>query len=150
MSARRGWCEDITAHDGGHCIGYKIACTNAAAQRYLGVTEPFYGRLLSTLTFDSPALLPSSDFFMRVIESEYAFRFARDLPPAAQPLDRDQIADALAGVLPGIEIVDSRFHSWTTIGANMLIADNGSHGAWVKGAMVTIGGTWIWRPSRSS
>jgi 2-keto-4-pentenoate hydratase len=129
--------EDMNAHDGSHCIGYKIACTNAAAQRYLGVTEPFYGRLLSSLTFDSPALLPSGDFFMRVIESEYAFRFARDLPPAAQPLDRDQIADALAGVLPGIEIVDSRFHSWTTIGANMLIADNGSHGAWVKGGMVT-------------
>jgi 2-keto-4-pentenoate hydratase len=129
--------EGITAHDGGHCIGYKIACTNAAAQRYLGVAEPFYGRLLSTLTFDSPALLPSGDFFMRVIESEYAFRFARDLPPAAQPLDRDEIADALAGVLPGIEIVDSRFHSWTTIGANLLIADNGSHGAWVKGAMIT-------------
>jgi len=83
----------------------------AAAQRYLGVTEPFFGRLLSTLTFDSPALLPSGDFFMRVIESEYAFRFARDLPPAAQPLDREEIADALAGVLPGIEIVDSRFHS---------------------------------------
>jgi 2-keto-4-pentenoate hydratase len=128
--------EDINARNGGHCIGYKIACTNEVAQRYLGVAEPFYGRLLSTLTFDSPALLPSSDFFMRVIESEYAFRFARDLPPAGHPLDRDQIADALAGVLPGIEIVDSRFHSWTTIGANMLIADNGSHGAWVKGAMV--------------
>ncbi len=129
--------ELITAHDSGHCIGYKVACTNSTAQRYLGVTEPFSGRLLSTLTFDSPAVLPSSDFFMRVIESEYAFRFARDLPPTGNPLDRDQIADALAGVLPGIEIVDSRFHSWTTIGAKMLIADNGSHGAWVKGAMVT-------------
>lgn len=129
--------EDINASNGGHCIGYKIACTNAVAQRYLGVSEPFYGRLLSSLTFDSPALLPSGDFFMRVIESEYAFRFGRDLPPAAQPLERDQIADALAGVLPGIEIVDSRFHNWTTIGANMLIADNGSHGAWVKGAMIT-------------
>ena len=129
--------EGINAHDGGHCIGYKVACTNEDAQRYLGVAEPFYGRLLSTLTFNSPALLPSGDFFMRVIESEYAFRFARELLPAARPLERDEIADALAGVLPGIEIVDSRFHSWTTIGAIMLTADNGSHGAWVKGAMVS-------------
>lgn len=129
--------EEINARDGGHCIGYKVACTNAAAQLYLGVAEPFYGRLISTLTFDSPALLPAGDFFMRVIESEYAFQFARDLPPSAQPLESEEIADAIAGVLPGIEIVDSRFHSWTTIGAIMLTADNGSHGAWVKGALVT-------------
>ncbi len=129
--------ERILAHDGGHSIGYKIACTNSAAQHYLGVAEPFYGSLLSTSTFDSPAVLDPGAYFMRVIESEYAFRFARDLPPAAQSLERDQIADALAGVLPGIEIVDSRFHGWTTIGAKLLIADNASHGAWVKGAMIT-------------
>ena len=62
---------------------------------------------------------------------------SRDLPPAAQPMGLDEIADALAGVLPGIEIVDSRFHSWTTVGATSLIADNACHGAWVKGALVT-------------
>jgi 2-keto-4-pentenoate hydratase len=128
--------EQLNSHDGGHCIGYKIACTNAVAQRFLSMPEPFYGRLLSSSTFDSPALIPPGDFFMRVIESEFAFQFARDLPPAAQPLDLDQIADALAGVLPGIEIVDSRFHSWTTVGASSLIADNACHGAWVKGALV--------------
>jgi 2-keto-4-pentenoate hydratase len=129
--------EEINAHDGGHCIGYKIACTNAVAQRFLSMPEPFYGRLLSNSTFDTPALLQPGDFFMRIIESEFAFRFARDLPPAARLLDPDQIADALAGVLPGIEIVDSRFHSWTTVGAVSLIADNACHGAWVKGPLVT-------------
>jgi 2-keto-4-pentenoate hydratase len=129
--------DGINAHDGGHCIGYKIACTNAVAQRFLKMPEPFYGRLLSSSTFESPALLHPGDFFMRIIESEFAFRFARDLPPSAHPLDIDQIADTLAGVLPGIEIVDSRFHSWTTVGAASLIADNACHGAWVKGALVT-------------
>ena len=129
--------ERIDAQDGGHCIGYKIACTNAVAQRFLSMPEPFYGRLRSTSTFDSPALLNPGDFFMRIIESEFAFRFARDLPPAARPMERDEIADALAGVLPGIEIVDSRFQSWTTVGAASLIADNACHGAWVKGALVT-------------
>jgi 2-keto-4-pentenoate hydratase len=129
--------ERLNAYDGGHCIGYKIACTNAVAQRFLSMPEPFYGRLLSNSTFDSPALIDSGDFFMRIIESEFAFQFALDLPPAAQPLERDQIADALAGVLPGIEIVDSRFQSWTTVGAASLIADNACHGAWVKGALIT-------------
>ena len=122
---------------GSRTIGYKIACTNAIAQRFLSMPEPFYGRLLAASTFDSPARLAAGDFFMRVIESEFAFQFARDLPPSTRPLDRDQIADALAGVLPGIEIVDSRFTSWTTVGAPSLIADNACHGAWVKGALIT-------------
>ncbi len=120
----------------GHPIGYKIACTNAIAQRFLNMPEPFYGRLLSATTSDSPARLAADDFFMRIIESEFAFQFARDLPPSERPLDRDQISDALAGVLPGIEIVDSRFTSWTTVGAPSLIADNACHGAWVKGALI--------------
>ena len=121
----------------GQTIGYKIACTNAIAQRFLSMPEPFYGRLLAASTFDSPARLAAGDFFMRVIESEFAFQFARDLPPASRPLDREQIVDALAGVLPGIEIVDSRFHSWTTVGAPSLIADNACHGAWVRGALLS-------------
>jgi len=129
--------ERLNRHYGGHVIGYKIACTNAIAQRLLKVSEPFYGRLLSTSTFDSPAALPASRFVMRVIESEFAFRFARDLPPAVRPSNREEIANALAGVLPGIEIVDSRFDSWTTVGAPSLIADNAVHGAWVKGTLIT-------------
>ena len=122
---------------GSRTIGYKIACTNAIAQRFLSMPEPFYGRLLAASTFDSPARLAAGDFFMRVIESEFAFQFASDLPPSTRPLDRDRIVGALAGVLPGIEIVDSRFNSWTTVGAPSLIADNACHGAWVKGALIT-------------
>lgn len=129
--------ERLIKHKGGHLIGYKIACTNAIAQRFLSMPEPFYGRLLSASTFESPARLAAGDFFMRVIESEFAFQFARDLPPGVRAPDREQITDALAGVLPGIEIVDSRFTSWTTVGAPSLIADNACHGAWVKGALVT-------------
>jgi 2-keto-4-pentenoate hydratase len=128
--------ERLLAQYGGHIIGYKIACTNMIAQRLLNMPEPFYGRLLSSFCYDSPAHVPAGDFFMRIIESEFAFRFARDLPPGPRPLERDEIADALEGVLPGIEIVDSRFTSWTTVGAPSLIADNACHGAWVKGALI--------------
>src|SRR5438477_12402587 len=76
--------ERLTGCNGGHVIGYKIACTNAIAQRHLNVPEPFYGRLLSASTVDSPASLPAGNFFMRVIESEFAFQFARDLTPSAR------------------------------------------------------------------
>ena len=130
-------CQARLVEQLGPTIGYKIACTNAIAQRFLSMSEPFYGRLLAASTFDSPARLAAGDFFMRIIESEFAFQFARDLPPSARLADRQQIAAALAGVLPGIEIVDSRYTSWTTVGAPSLIADNACHGAWVKGALLT-------------
>jgi 2-keto-4-pentenoate hydratase len=123
------------AHYGGKVSGYKIACTNRSAQRYLNLDGPFYGNLFSALSFDSPARLRSGDFFMRVMEAEFAFRMARDLSPG--PHTRDEIVDAIEGVLPGIEIVDSRYTSWTTMGALALIADSACHGAWVKGALVT-------------
>ena len=128
--------ERLVSHYGGHVIGYKIACTNAVAQRFLNTPEPFYGRLLSSSTFESPASLPAGDFSMRIIESEFAFQFARDLPPADHALGPEEIADALAGVLPGIELVDSRFTSWTSVGLPSLIADNACHGAWIKGALI--------------
>jgi len=123
-------------HYGGTPIGYKIACTNETAQRQLNVDGPFRGRLLSRFCYDSPAHLDTNDFFMRVVEAEFAFRMARDLPPASQARSREEIADAIEGVIPAIEIVDSRFDDWTTIGAPSLIADNACNAAWVKGPLL--------------
>lgn len=127
----------LLAHFGGAAIGYKIACTNEIAQRQLHVDSPFFGRLLSATSQPSPGRIDSNRFFMRVMEAEFAFRMARDLPPASAPRTREQVADAVAGVLPGIEVVDSRFDSWTTVGTPSLIADNACHGAWIHGPLVT-------------
>lgn len=124
------------AHYGGGVIGYKVACTNVTAQRQLHVDAPFCGRLLSAFFFESPARVDTSKFFMRVVEAEFAFEMARDLPPSAMPRSRQEIAAAVKGVLPGIEIVDSRFDDWTTIGAPSLIADNACNAAWVKGRLL--------------
>ncbi len=125
--------EQLLAHYGGGVIGYKVACTNVTAQRQLNVDAPFSGRLLSAFFFESPARVDASKFFMRVVEAEFGFEMAHDLPPTPQPRSRQEIAAAVKGVLPAIEIVDSRFDEWTTIGAPSLIADNACNAAWVKG-----------------
>jgi 2-keto-4-pentenoate hydratase len=135
-------CQDLLVqqlldHYGGHGIGYKIACTNVTAQRQLNVDGPFHGRMMSSFCFDSPAHINAGQFFMRVVEAEFAFLMARDLPPASAERSTEEVAAAVEGVLPGIEIVDSRFDDWTTIGALSLIADNACHAAWVKGSLVT-------------
>jgi len=131
----------MLAHYGGHVIGYKVACTNVTAQRQLNVDAPFSGRLLSAFFFEAPAKVEASQFFMRVVEAEFAFEMARDLPPAYAPRSREEIAAAVKGVIPGIEIVDSRFDDWTTIGAPSLIADNACNAAWVKARLLT---DWQW------
>ncbi len=129
----------LLSHFGGQTIGYKIACTNEIAQRQLHVDHPFFGCLLSATTLDSPASIQSTEYFMRVMEAEFAFRMATDLPPTGTPYTREQVSEAVAGVMPGIEVVDSRFDSWTTIGTPSLIADNACHAAWIHGPLVT---TW--------
>lgn len=127
----------LLTHFGGSVIGYKIACTNEIAQKQLHVDAPFFGRLLSATTHESGVELDPALFFMRVMEAEFAFRMAKPLPPRATPYTRDEVADAVEGVMPGIEVVDSRFDSWTTVGTPSLIADNACHAAWVRGALVT-------------
>ncbi len=126
----------LVAHFGGEPIGYKIACTNEIAQRQLHVDHPFFGRLLSATSQHTPGRLNADEYFMRVMEAEFAFQMARDLPPNGASRTRDEVADAVEGVIPGIEVVDSRYDSWTTIGTTSLIADNACHGAWIRGALV--------------
>lgn len=135
-----GLIDELLAHYGGSVVGYKIACTNVTAQRQLHVDNPFFGRLLSAFFHESPAgkeaIVEAGQFFMRVVEAEFAFEMARDLLPSAKPHSREEVADAVKGVIPGIEIVDSRFDEWTTIGAPSLIADNACNAAWVKGTLL--------------
>jgi 2-keto-4-pentenoate hydratase len=127
---------NLLAHYGGKVAGYKIACTNAIAQRQLSVREPFYGHLTSAFCFETPARIDHSQFFMRVVEAEFGFLIGRDLPPKSSPYSSEEIVDAVEGVMPSIEVVDSRFDDWLTIGALSLIADNACNAAWVHGPLV--------------
>ncbi|WP_416898696.1 MAG: 2-keto-4-pentenoate hydratase [Minwuia sp.] len=120
----------------GRQIGWKIGCTNPTAQAHIGIDEPFYGGVFEKMAQASPATFAASGLFMTVIEAEIGFRLKDDLPAAAAPYDPDSVADAIDYAMPCIEIVDSRYDDWTTIGAPHIIADNGSHGAWVHGAPV--------------
>jgi len=118
---------------GGQPVGYKIACTSKSARDFLNFYEPFYGRLLSPFVHVSPARLSANDFSMRVIEPEFAFRIAKDLPASAAPYRMDTIATAVDAVLPAIEIVETSYIDWTKVDVPSLIADNGCNGAWVQG-----------------
>lgn len=127
----------LVAESKSRIVGYKIAATNAAAQRLLQVEAPFFGQLLSGTTFSSPATLPSGEFTVRCVEVEFGVELAADAIPGDRPFTSESIADLIAAVIPSIEVVDHRFVDWTTVGAPSLIADNAIHGAWIEGPPVT-------------
>jgi 2-keto-4-pentenoate hydratase len=125
--------DKLCAHGNGQRSGYKIALTSAAAQTMTGVPHPVYGRLISYTCYDSGAVLPASDFNVRIIEVEFAFEMAADVPRSSEPYTALSIAPLVASLHPAIEIVDHRFAALDRFNANSLAADNAIHGGFVKG-----------------
>lgn len=122
--------------EGARPVGWKIGATNPAAREMLGVIEPFYGVLLSTLTGDTPASFAAAEMFQRIVEPEIALEIGADLDPADAPFDTAAVARAVRAVLPAVEIVDTPLAEGIRAGGPSLIADDGSHGRWIKGAPV--------------
>ncbi len=127
----------LLTRQGGQRIGYKIACTSKGAQEMLHVDGPLYGQMLSFSSHAAPVTLRRSDFTQCVIESEFGFRMAADVPAAPTGYNAESIVPFIAAILPAIEIVNFRFVDWTVVGANSIAADNAIHGAWVYGEPVT-------------
>jgi 2-keto-4-pentenoate hydratase len=104
-------------------FGWKIAATSRAGQAHIAVDGPLAGRLLHERVRGNGGAV-SLGRHMRVAEAEFAFRMARDLPPRALPYTVPEVLDAVATLHPAIEVPDSRYEDFTTVGAPQLIADN--------------------------
>ena len=115
-------------------VGYKVGASSATAQTLLGVSEPFSGRVFQDGLCESPAVLDAGDFIFRLIEPEFAFRFARDLPLRDGGYEASAVAAAVGDLYPAIEVVTSAFGmAWTGVGGAALVADNAAHAALVLG-----------------
>ena len=73
-------------HYGGRTLGYKVACTNKLPQELLGTDEPFYGRLVSPFVRSMPVTIDRNDYLLCILEPEFGFEMAADLPPSGAPL----------------------------------------------------------------
>lgn len=113
-------------------IGYKCACTSDIAQQALRIDRPVFGRLLSHTTSPTGAELPAAWFTHRVIEAEFGFQMAQDVPEQAGGHTAESITPYVNAVIPAIEIVDYRYTDWT-VGALAVAADNAIHGWWIEG-----------------
>jgi len=102
--------------DRGPVAGYKLGFTNEAVRREVGVDTPVHGRLLAATVdadVDAGALVTPR------AEPEIVVRLGSRL---ATP-DREAAAEAVAGVAPAVEVVDSRTGGWD-LGPGTAVADN--------------------------
>ncbi len=117
-------------------VGWKIAATSAAGQRHINVSGPMAGRILTERTFDDGAVVSLAGNRMRVAEPEFVFVVGDTIAPRAQPYRRDEVMSHIADLRLGIEVPDSRFASFTTVGEALLIADNACANDYVLGPVV--------------
>lgn len=103
--------------------GWKIAATSLAGQQHIGVDGPLAGRLLAGRLLAPGASVSLASNQMRVVEAEFAFRMAADLPPRAAAYSQAEVLAAVASLHPAIEIPDSRYTDFLSAGAPQLIAD---------------------------
>ncbi len=105
-------------------FGWKIAATSRSGQQHIGVDGPLAGRLFAERAVQSGAAVSLSGNRMRVAEPEFAFRMAASLPPRPTPYGVAEVLAAVGTLHPAIEIPDSRFAEFASVGAAQLIADD--------------------------
>lgn len=104
--------------------GWKIAATSLAGQKHIGVDGPLAGRYVAERVVPSGGKVPFGRNHMKVAEVEFGFRFARHVPPRRERYSEEEVLAMVASLHPMIEIPDSRYDRFETVGAAALIADN--------------------------
>jgi 2-keto-4-pentenoate hydratase len=114
--------------------GHKVGLTSRASQELLGVREPNFGVLLDDMLVDETDEIGLDALIQPRVEAEIAFVMADDL--AGPGVTTAQALMAVGGVLPAIEVVDSRIADWRIRLADT-VADNASSARAIVGARIT-------------
>jgi 2-keto-4-pentenoate hydratase len=128
---------DLLLPQAGALVGYKIGCTSAVMQQYLGISHPCGGGVFANVVHDSGISLRHRDFVRVGVECEIAVRLGSELSASQAPFTAETVAEAIEAYYPAIEIVDERYVDWQTLGAPTLIADDFYAAGCVLGKAVT-------------
>jgi 2-keto-4-pentenoate hydratase len=116
--------------DGDRVVGYKAGLTSAPMQRLFGVGTPDYGPVLASTLYADGDRVPREAFIAPKVEAEIVFRLGSTL--AGPGVTVETAGVAVADVMAGLEVVDSRIENWRIKLADT-IADLASNGAVVLG-----------------
>ena len=127
----------IVALSGFARSGYKVGSTSKEAQQLLQTDEPGAGVLLQPYVYDSPAQVTVVPENVPLVEGEFAFQLARDLPPRAGAYTMAEVTNAIGSVAGAIEVVGTRFSGGLSGKGRLLTtADCGVNVALVTGPWV--------------
>lgn len=104
-------------------VGRKIGLTSKAMQDLFNVNEPDYGTIFEDLVYPNKSVLPREKMIQARVEAEIAFILKKDLP--GPNITAWQVLQATEGVMPCLEIIDSRIENYK-IRIQDTIADNAS------------------------
>jgi 2-keto-4-pentenoate hydratase len=111
--------------------GRKAGLTSRPVQDLLGVHEPNFGVLLDDMFVEEGDEVRVDTLLQPRVESEIAFLMGSDL--AGPGVTATDALAAVAGVLPAVEVVDSRIVDWRVRIADT-VADNAASARVVVGA----------------
>jgi 2-keto-4-pentenoate hydratase len=121
----------------GDAVGYKVALTSAAMQKFCGIDHPLSGVVLARRVHKSGATVRRTDFGRLGLEFEVAVRLKSDLP--SRPYTAETIAPHIDGVCAAFELVDDRGADYGNLDVRSLVADN----AWNGGIVLSeFAGKW--------
>ena len=103
--------------------GAKLGLTSAAKQQQMGVDEPVYGWVPASSVVANGGTVALDELIHPRCEPEIVFVLAEDL--AGPGVTADDVLDATALVVGGIEIIDSRYEAFSFTLPDV-IADNTS------------------------
>ncbi len=124
---------ELLLADGGEIVGYKLGLTSKPMQELLGVDQPDYGPVLSSMVFDNGVEMDLEAYIQPKVEAEIAL--VLDQPLRGPGVTTSDAAGAVGGALAAIEMVDSRIADWK-IGFIDTVADLASSAATIKGSRV--------------
>lgn len=97
---------------------------------------PSCAPLFETRTYAGGASVATDTFRLWQMETEIAFRIARDLPAREKAYTRAETMAVIGEMLACFEIIDSRFAEWPDVAPFLQLSDLMSHGGMVLGEPV--------------
>ena len=117
-------------------LGFKIAATSRAGQAHIGIDHPISGQLVSSQVVMLGDTADMHGNLMQAAEAEFVFEFTSAVMPRAEPYSWQEVMTYVGHLRFGIEIPDSRYRNFNSVGATQLIADNACAYLFVLGPRV--------------
>ena len=115
--------------DGARLSGMKMGLTSKAKMEQMGVHDPIYGHLSSSMQLEDGGMIDPAAHCHPRVEPEIAFLMGSDLEG---PTTAAQALGAVEWVCPALEVIDSRYRDFKFT-LKDVVADNASSSRYVLG-----------------